>query len=106
MTVGIALLGTMMAGRAVATMAQALAGGGVTSPLALASLAVRRHEMPAGLIMAEHDFRHVLARAFADGFGLALVVAGLVGLAAALVLVLGSRTGVQRSESLSALDDL
>lgn len=105
MTIGIALLGTMMAGRAVATMTQALAGAGVASPQVLASLAVRRHELPAGLAMAEDDFRHVLARAFGDGFCLAVVVAGLVGLAAALVLVLGSRTGAQRSEPLSALDD-
>ena len=106
MTIGVALLGTMMAGRAVATMAQALAETGQTSSLALAGFAVRRHEMPVGLAMAADDFRHLLAHALADGFCLAIVLAGLVGLAAALALVLALHVRARRPESHPALDDL
>lgn len=93
MTIGIALLGTLMAGRAVTAMTQALAQAGIASPAGPAHLAVLRHEMPPALAMAADDFHAALAQAFADGFDLAVVIAGLFGLAAALALMLGARDG-------------
>src|SRR5690606_1438462 len=69
MTIGIALLGTILGSRAIASMTEALSQA--DSPARLAALAVRQHGMPAGLDMAPELFRAALASAFAQGFSLA-----------------------------------
>lgn len=104
MTIGIALLGTLMADRAVTTMTTALGEAAVTSPVAMAALAVRHHDMPVGLAMPPDAFRPLLARAFADGFDLAAIVAGLLGLAAVIVLLLAGRRAAGRRRPATAVD--
>lgn len=90
MTIGIALLGTLMSLRAVTSLDGALSRTGVSDTAALAGIAIRRHELPAGLDMAPALFRTLLADAFARGFSAAAAVAGMFGLAAAITLVVAA----------------
>jgi len=86
MTIGIALLGTIMSARAVASLERALARSGSSDAAAAAALAVQRHDMPAGLSVAPEIFRTMLEAAFSRGFSVAVMVAGLAGLTAAVAL--------------------
>lgn len=91
MTIGIALLGTVMGARAVTSLTAAFDTAGVADAPALAGSAVRRHSMPAGLDMTPDVFRELLASAFAGGFALAAAIAGLCGLIAAVTLAIAAR---------------
>ncbi len=91
MTIGIALLGTIMSMRAVASLEAVFAKSGVIDSAAIATVAVQRHEMPSNLKIAPAIFHEMLADAFTHGFSLAVAVAGALGLAAAMVLVVWSR---------------
>ncbi len=91
MTLGIALLGTLMSVRAVTLMKYQLEDAGVSDASAVAIAAVGRHEMLPGLTVAPATFKTWLAQAFADGFGLAIVSAGTASLVAVAFLILASR---------------
>lgn len=91
MTIGIALLGTVMGSRAISAMSGALSEARVADAATLAGLAVRRHEMPAGLTLAPDLFKPMLAGAFAQGFSSAAICAGLFGLLVPLGLLLKTR---------------
>lgn len=93
MTIAIALLGTVMSARAIASATAALAGANMVEAGKLAGMAVRLHEKPPGLSMATGDFGALLARAFADGFSTAVTIAGLLALLVPLVLVAAARGG-------------
>jgi len=86
MTIGIALLGTVMAGRAVARLGERLAAAGVADAATAAAEAVQRHRMPAGLPLAPEAFTGLLRGASADGFAAAVAIAGLLALLAAAML--------------------
>lgn len=90
MTIGIALLGTFMSLRAVTSLDGALSDAGAGDSATLAGIAVRRHELPAGLDIAPALFRALLADAFAQGFSVAAALAGVFGLAAAIILVVAA----------------
>ncbi|MFT4160785.1 DHA2 family efflux MFS transporter permease subunit [Shinella sp.] len=87
MTIGIALLGTIMSGRAVASLENALSKLGSGDAPVLAAVAIQRHEMPAGMSIAPDSFRIMLQEAYSQGFSVAAGVAGILGLVAALTLV-------------------
>jgi MFS transporter, DHA2 family, methylenomycin A resistance protein len=87
MTIGVATLGTMMGAGAVSSVTQALSRASITRAAELAAFAVSRHQMPNGLGMAPEAFQALLARAVADGFSTAVVCAGVVGLAAPVILI-------------------
>lgn len=84
MTIGIALLGTLMGARATGLLAAVLGQAGAADPQALAAAAVTRHDM-AGL---GEGGAALLAQAFAGGFNLAMVLAGAVALLAAILLAM------------------
>lgn len=86
MTIGIALLGTIMSARASASLEGALTRSGNDHAAALAILAVQRHEIPAGLSIAPETFQSLLKDASTHGFASAAGVAGALGLVATLVL--------------------
>ena len=86
MTVGIALLGTVMSARATALLEAGLGEAGVVDAAGAARAAVTRHELPADAAVGADVFRGLLADAFAGGFHAAMVCAGLAGILAALVL--------------------
>lgn len=88
MTIGIALLGTIMSARAMSVLGFFLARleGGDTA--AIAAAAIQRHEMPGGLSIAPATFRAAVEDAFTRGFSLAAAVAGVLGLVAAVTLLL------------------
>ncbi|WP_395384013.1 MFS transporter [Mesorhizobium sp. UC22_110] len=87
MTVGIALLGTLMSARAISSLTDYLSTTNATDALGAATTAVRQHAMPAGLDMAPDLFRSLLAEAIGQGFSMAVACAGALGLLAAAVLV-------------------
>lgn len=90
MTLGIALLGTLMSARAIAVMAQGLAVGATSDVPAVASAAVRRHEALPGIGMPQAGFEALLAQALASGFTVAIACAGICGLVAAALLAMVS----------------
>ncbi|OWT66388.1 MFS transporter [Candidimonas nitroreducens] len=90
MTIGIALLGTFMSVRAVASLERVLSGMGIANAAALAGIAVHRHEKPAALYLAPDLFKRLLEDAYAHGFGIAAALAGALGLAAAVALAIVS----------------
>lgn len=91
MTIGIALLGTIMSARAVASLKSVLAQSGVDDVASIAAVAVQRHEVPSTLPVASGAFHEMLAGAFTQGFSLAAGFAGILGLVAAGVVALSSR---------------
>lgn len=91
MTIAIALLGTVMGARAISSATAALSSAKITEAERLAGIAVRRHEMPAGLLMAADDFSLLLARAFADGFSTVVTIAGMLALLVPVVLAVSAR---------------
>lgn len=103
MTVGIALLGTIMGGCAVTSMTTRFAAANVMGADSLAALAVQKHELPPGLALSPEIFHRLLADALSQGFAAAVAVAGLAGLLAAAILVLAARrrtaAGVTKEQS-------
>ena len=91
MTIGIALLGTIMSARAVSSLKSVLAQSGFGDATSIAAAAVQRHEVPSMLPIAAEAFNAMLADAFTHGFSLAVVCAGILGLAAVGVVALSSR---------------
>jgi len=91
MTIGIALLGTIMSAQAVSSLKGALATSGFDDVTAIAAVAVQRYEVPSPLPIAFEAFHAMLADAFTHGFSLAAGFAGVLGLVAAGVLALSSR---------------
>lgn len=91
MTIGIALLGTIMGARAVTSLATHLAAANILDADSLAALAVHRHAPPQGFALSSEAFHHLLADALSHGFSAAVTVAGLAGLLAAAVLLLVAR---------------
>ena len=86
MTISIALLGTVLAARATASLARRLTDANVADARDLAAIAVRRHEMPDGLDLAPRTFHDMLAGALGQGFSAAAALAGLFALLAAATL--------------------
>lgn len=82
MTIGIALLGALMSGRAVDLLTRALAQHGTNDARAIAQVAVTRHEMTA----MPADATAWYADAVAGGFHAAMAIAGALSLVAALLL--------------------
>ncbi|MBN2751341.1 MAG: MFS transporter [Rhodospirillaceae bacterium] len=95
MTIGIALLGTIMSARAVVSVQDALAMAGHDDAVILATLAVQRHAMPAGLSAGPETFRQLLEDASTRGFGLAVIVSGILGLIAVLAVTASADRTVQ-----------
>lgn len=91
MTIGIALLGTVMSAGAVTSLDFALAKSGVPNAALVATEAVQRHETPASLTMSPGAFQDLLRAAYAHGFALAALTAGFLGSLAVLVLVVARR---------------
>jgi MFS transporter, DHA2 family, methylenomycin A resistance protein len=91
MTLGIAMLGAIMGGRATTSLAVALSSRGISKASEWAGLAVSRHQPPPDLGLAPDVFRSLLARAFADGFSAAVIGAGGLGVAASLILLRTTR---------------
>ncbi|UJD89841.1 MFS transporter [Rahnella aquatilis] len=83
MTVGIALLGTLMTGRAISTLTASLSTNGIDDAGHIAHLAVTRH-IPS-TTLADFSFRYTSA--MASGFHLAMLCAGGVCLAAMALLM-------------------
>lgn len=90
MTIGIALLGTVMSARAITTLGKTLSKNGVGDAARIAADAVRHHQMPAGLPLTAPAGRIVLNTAFTHGFAAAAAISGAAGLAAALILILAT----------------
>ena len=86
MTISIALLGTVLATTATASLTSALMNANVGNAAELAAIAIRRHEMPGGLGIAPDTFHAMLASALARGFSAAAALAGLFALLAAAML--------------------
>jgi MFS family permease len=86
MTIGIALLGTIMGARAMTSLETILAKSGVGDVALVAAAAVQRHQAPQNLSIAPKVFKAMLAEAFTQGFSLAVAVSGVLGLAAAVML--------------------
>lgn len=91
MTIGIALLGTLMSARAISSMASRLREASVDNASIFATTAVRHHEMMAGYNMAQGVFRALLAQAISDGFSLAVMCSGILGLVAVGILLASGR---------------
>jgi predicted MFS family arabinose efflux permease len=87
MTIGIALLGALMSGRAIDALAVSLARLGAPDAQALAHAAVTRHAMPA----QPGNAAELYADALAGGFHAAMLAAGAASLLAALLLVAVAR---------------
>lgn len=91
MTIGIALLGTLMSSRAISSMTDYISSTSTADTLSVATNAVRQHAMPIGLEMAPELFRSALAEAIGQGFSLAVACAGAFGLLATVVLAATGR---------------
>lgn len=87
MTIGIALLGALMSGRAIEAFARTLAGMGVADAPGVARAAVTRHVMPAQPAGVAAGF----ADALAGGFHAAMLIAGAASVLAALLLWIVAR---------------
>ncbi len=101
MTIGIALLGTIMSARASASLEEALTRSGNDHAAALAIVAVQRHEMPAGLSIAPETFQSLLKDASTHGFASAAGVAGALGLVTTLVLAASAYRTTRRTVAAS-----
>jgi len=87
MTLGIALLGTLMSARALTLLTSGLEAAGVTNAAAMAATAVSRHDVSAIGGVDVNTVNALLSQAFAGGFHVAMACAGLLGLMAAALLV-------------------
>lgn len=104
MTIGIALLGTLMSIRAISSMTDYLSSTNTTDIPGAATMAVRQHTMPGGLDMAPELFRSLLAEAIGQGFSLAMACAGAFGLLASIALVVAGRGKLRDRSSDLATD--
>ncbi|CAH1687790.1 MFS transporter [Hyphomicrobiales bacterium] len=91
MTLGIALLGSLMSERAVTSLTRDLTSQAVADASAVAADVMKGHAPPPGLHLAPGALQGMLSQAFADGFSLAAAVAGICGIAAASTLILVDR---------------
>ncbi len=87
MTIGIALLGALMSGRAIEALTASLAQLGASDAQALARAAITLHELPAHPANAAG----LAAAALAGGFHAAMLCAGAASLLAALLLLFLAR---------------
>ncbi|MEN5064515.1 MFS transporter [Achromobacter aegrifaciens] len=87
MTIGIALLGALMSGRAIEALTASLAQRGAPAAQALARAAITLHELPAQPANAAE----LAAAALAGGFHAAMLFAGAASLLAALLLLFLAR---------------
>lgn len=87
MTIGIALLGALMSGRAIEALTASLAQRGAPDAQALARAAITLHELPAQPANAAE----LAAAALASGFHAAMLFAGAASLLAALLLLFLAR---------------
>ena len=87
MTIGIALLGALMSGRAIEALTASLAQSGASDAQALARAAITLHELPAQPANAAE----LTAAALAGGFHAAMLFAGAASLLAALLLLFLAR---------------
>ncbi len=103
MTLGIALLGTLMNLHAQSVLAASLRTARFSQPEALAHAAIVEHRWPAGVegekLMSE------ITRAVASGFGSAMLWAGLVSLAMAMLLMVRHPRFRQRSAGKALASD-
>jgi EmrB/QacA subfamily drug resistance transporter len=105
MTIGIALLGTVMRARAIAVMATGLADRGGAAAV-LARDAVQRHAMPPALNMTADTFSELLAGALSQGFAAAVIVAGLSALVAVVVLVVAMQRAGGRRRAMAGAEKI
>lgn len=103
MTLGIALLGTLMNLHAQGVLTASLRTARFSQPEALARAAIVEHRWPAGV--GGEKLLSEMARAVASGFGSAMLWAGLVSLAMALMLMLLHPRIRQRSTGQSLVSD-
>ncbi|ABR80995.1 MFS transporter [Pseudomonas aeruginosa] len=82
MAVGIALLGALLSGRAIVVLGDRLEGLGIADAQRLATQAVTAHRLPGSLLGLDGE----LPAALAEGFRLAMLVAGASALLAAALL--------------------
>lgn len=82
MAVGIALLGALLSGRAIVVLSDRLEGLGIADAQRLATQAVTAHRLPGSLLGLDGE----LPAALAEGFRLAMLVAGASALLAAALL--------------------
>lgn len=82
MAVGIALLGALLSGRAIVVLGDRLEGLGIADAQRLATQAVTAHRLPGSLAGLDAE----LPAALAEGFRLAMLVAGASALLAAALL--------------------
>lgn len=86
MTIGVALLGTVMTLKAVGLLTGTLQSAGIADAAEVASLALARHEIAAGLAIDPTRFQAMAGAAVAGGFQMAMLCAGLAGLLAVALL--------------------
>ncbi|MBS7700987.1 MULTISPECIES: MFS transporter [unclassified Chelatococcus] len=96
MTVGIALLGSLMSERAVTSLTRNLSSHAVADASAVAAHLMKGHAPAPELAVAHSVLRAMLSQAFADGFSVAAVVAGICGLVAGVTLILVDRNITRR----------
>lgn len=104
MTIGIALLGTLMGSRAVSSMTDYLSSTNTIDTLNVATTAVNQHAMSPGLDMTPELFRSLLAEAIGQGFSLAVTCAGAFGLVASAILVVTNQRTKRHSSPDLATD--
>lgn len=80
MTLGIALLGTLMSMKAVTTLTAALQTQGVEQAAAIARTAVIEQQQTAVDALSASRMQALTHSAFADGFGIAMLCAGLLSI--------------------------
>lgn len=81
MTLGIALLGTLMSMKAVNSLTQALQTQGVEHPAAIARAAVIEQQHTASSLLSAERLSDLTHNAFAGGFSVAMLWAGLLSIA-------------------------
>lgn len=86
MTLGIALLGTLMSARAMTLLATGLEAAGIADAKTMAVVAINRHQVTTVGSLDSAAFGTLFSTAFAGGFHIAMVYAGLPGLMAAVLL--------------------
>ena len=91
MTIGVALLGTVMTLKAVGLLTATLKRAGIADAADVASLALVRHEVAAGLAIDPGRFQAMAGAAVAGGFQMAMLWAGLAGMVAVVLLVAARR---------------
>ena len=91
MTLGIALLGSLMSERAVASLTRNLSSQSVADASLIAADMLRGRAPPPGLTVASDILQGLLSQAVADGFSAAATVAGVCGLVASASLMIVDR---------------